>query len=78
LLKVVRRSVIREDLHVSSADVGFLQADESVYILQLKVMENGTTRGKIDRGWVTIMGVSIGFGRILTLYHRASTSYQIR
>ena len=57
-MKVLRRSVIREELAVSSADVGFLDAGTIAHVTKIVVDSNGTSRGQIDRGWVTIQGLS--------------------
>eukprot|EP01052_Picozoa_sp_SAG31_P023537 SAG31_NODE_1947_length_6840_cov_4.654206_3_plen_1059_part_00 len=57
-MNVLRRSVIREELAVSSADVGFLEAGTVAYVTKIVVNSNGTTRGQVDRGWVTIQGLS--------------------
>ena len=48
------RSVIREELLVTSADVGFLNPQELVHVIKLHVDAEGNKRGQVDRGWVTV------------------------
>ena len=50
--------MIREDYEVTSAEVGFLEKGEEVFVLKIRVDANGAQRARIDRGWVTISGSS--------------------
>ena len=56
--EVVARAMIREDYEVTSAEVGFLEKGEEVFVLKIRVDANGAQRARIDRGWVTISGSS--------------------
>ena len=53
--RVVQRSMLREEVTVDSAMVGYLEKDEIVHVVKLLVTQ-GTQRAQVDRGWTTVMG----------------------
>ena len=51
----VNAALVREGFDMASARVGKLRVGEAVEILEARVNENGTTRVRFARGWVSTM-----------------------